>query len=51
MTYILAHNLIRVAMFDAAKICNVKPPDLIFKNAKDSWLRLGQDGTELNDYA
>jgi len=51
MTLILAYNLIRVAMCDAAKIGNVKPRDLSFTNAKDSWLQVGQDGTELNDYA
>jgi hypothetical protein len=51
MTYYLAYNLVRVAIVDAAKISDVKPRDLSFKNAKDSWLHLGQDGVEVNDYA
>jgi hypothetical protein len=51
MTYILAYNLIRVAMCDAAKISHAKPRDLSFKNAKDSWLELGQDVMEIDDYA
>ena len=51
MTYVLAYNLVRVAMCDAAKLSDVMPRALSFKNAKDSWLHLGQNGTELNDYA
>ena len=51
MVYFLAYNLVRVAMCDAARIRNVTPRDLSFKNAKDSWLNLGLDGRELTDYA
>lgn len=51
MVYLLAYNLVRVTMCDAARIASVKPRDLSFKNAKDSWLHLGQDGRELEDYA
>lgn len=51
MVYILAYNLVRITMCDAARIACVKPRDLSFKNAKDSWLHLGQDGRELDDYA
>jgi hypothetical protein len=51
MTYYLAYNLVRVAIVDAAKVSDVKPRDLSFKNAKDSWLHLGLDGVEVNDYA
>jgi hypothetical protein len=51
MTYYLAYNLVRVAIVDAAKVSDVKPRDLSFKNAKASWLQLGQDGVEVNDYA
>lgn len=51
MVYFLAYNLIRVTMCDAAKIADCRPRDLSFKNAKDSWLQLGQDGREINDAA
>jgi hypothetical protein len=51
MVYFLAYNLIRVTICDAAKIADCKPRDLSFKNAKDSWLQLGQDGREINDTA
>jgi len=51
MVYFLAYNLIRVTMCDAAKISDRKPRDLSFKHAKDSWLHLGQDGREPDDYA
>ena len=51
MTYYLAYNLVRVAISDAARIIEKKPRDLSFKNAKDSWLHLGQEGIEVNDYA
>ena len=51
IVYFLAYNLVHVAMCDAARIRNLKPRDLSFKNAKDPCLNLGQDGRELNDYA
>ncbi len=51
MVYFLAYNLVRVTICDAAKIADCKPRDLSFKNAKDSWLQLGQDGREINDTA
>lgn len=51
MVYFLAYNLVRVTMCDAAKIADCQPRDLSFKNAKDSWLHLGQDGREINDTA
>jgi putative transposase len=51
MAYLLAYNIIRITMCDAAKISDRKPRDLSFKNAKDSWLHLGDDGREPNDYA
>jgi hypothetical protein len=51
MTYFLAYNLIRVTMCDAARIAGCMPRALSFKNAKDSWLKLGQDGCGTNDIA
>lgn len=51
LTYYLAYNLVRVAMCDAARIAKLKPRDLSFKHSKDSWLLLGQDLTNENDYA
>lgn len=51
MVYILAYNIIRVTMCDAAKLADCKPRDLSFKNAKDSYLQLGQDGRNIDDIA
>lgn len=51
MTYYLAYNLVRITICEAARISETKPRDLSFKNAKDSWLHLGQDGVAVNDYA
>ena len=51
MVYILAYNIVRITMCDAARISGQHPRDLSFKNAKDSWLKLGQDGYEANNYA
>ena len=51
MVYILAYNIIRITMIDAAKVGDRLPRDLSFKNAKDSWLQFGQDGCQENDYA
>jgi len=51
MTYYLAYNLVRVAICDAARIRELKPRELSFKNAKASWLHLGQDGIAVNDFA
>ena len=34
-----------------SEVTIVTPRDLSFKNAKDSWLNLGQDGREMTDYA
>lgn len=51
MVYFLAYNLIRVTICDAAQIADCRPRDISFKNAKDSWLQLGQDGQEINDIA
>ncbi|XZE20427.1 IS4 family transposase [Pirellulaceae bacterium SH449] len=51
MVYFCAYNIIRVTMCDAAKIADCKPRDLSFKQAKDSWLHLGQDGCKINDLA
>lgn len=51
LTYYLAYNVVRLAMCDAARTREMKPRDFSFKNAKDSWLHLGQDGIEVNDYA
>ena len=51
MAYILAYNIIRITMCNAAKMSGYKPLDLSFKNAKDSWLTFGQDGYGPNKYA
>jgi hypothetical protein len=51
MVYILAYNVIRVTMCDAAKIGGHLPRELSFKSAKDSWLLFGQGEREPNNYA
>ena len=51
MVYILAYNIIRITMVDAAKVSDRLPRNLSFKNAKDSWLQFGQDELQTNDYA
>jgi hypothetical protein len=51
MVYFLAYNLVRVSMFDAARVSDRKPRDLSFKNAKDSWLNLTPTDRTENDYA
>ena len=51
MVYILAYNIIRITMCDAAKVSGQLPRDLSFKNAKDSWLQFGQDQFQTNDCA
>jgi len=40
LVYLLAYNLIRVAMSDAAQIAKLTPRQLSFKSAKDAWLNL-----------
>lgn len=39
MTYILAYNLIRIVMADAAKLRQTTPRDLSFKKATNSWIK------------
>ena len=51
MVYILAYNIIRITMCDAAKLGGHLPRDLSFKGAKDAWLQLGQDEREPQHYA
>ena len=51
MVYILAYNIIRVTMCDAAKLGGHLPRDISFKGAKDAWLQLGQDQPEPQHYA
>lgn len=51
MVYILAYNIVRLTMCDAAKIGGHHPRDLSFKGAKDAWLLFGQDEREPQNYA
>jgi hypothetical protein len=51
MVYILAYNIIRISMCDAAKIGGQFPRELSFKSAKDAWLLFGQDEREPQNYA
>lgn len=51
MVYILAYNIIRITMCDAAKIGGHHPRELSFKNAKDVWLLFGQDERQPKNYA
>ena len=51
LVYILAYNIIRITMCDAAKLSGQLPRDLSFKNAKNSWLKFALDGNQPNDYA
>ena len=51
MVYILAYNIVRVTMCDAAKIGGHQPRDLSFKGAKDAWLHFGDDERNPPAYA
>jgi hypothetical protein len=51
MVYILAYNIVRLTMCDAAKVGGHHPRDLSFKSAKDAWLLFGQDEREPENYA
>jgi hypothetical protein len=51
MVYILAYNIVRLTMCDAAKVGSHHPRDLSFKGAKDAWLLFGQDEREPQNYA
>lgn len=51
MVYILAYNIVRLTMCDAAKVGSHYPRDLSFKGSKDAWLLFGQDKREPRNYA
>ncbi len=51
MVYMLAYNVIRVTMCDAAKVGGHLPRELSFKSAKDAWLQFGQSEREPTNYA
>lgn len=51
MVYLLAYNIIRITICDAAKVGGHKPRDLSFKGAKDAWLLFGQDERTPQNYA
>lgn len=51
MVYILAYNIIRMTMYDSAKIVGERARDLSFKNAKDSWIAFGKAGNDSRSYA
>jgi hypothetical protein len=51
MVYILAYNIVRLTMCDAAKVGSHHPRDLSFKGSKDAWLLFGQDKREPRNYA
>jgi hypothetical protein len=51
MVYMLAYNIIRITMCDAAKVGGHLPRDLSFKGAKDAWLQFGQGEREPTNYA
>lgn len=51
MVYMLAYNIIRITMCDAAKVGGHRPRELSFKSAKDAWLQFGHDEREPTNYA
>lgn len=51
LVYLLAYNLVRITMCDAAKVSDQQPRDLSFKSAKDAWLIFGQDERTTGRYA
>lgn len=51
MVYLLAYNVVRITMCDAAKIGGHQPRDLSFKGAKDAWLIFAQHEREPQNYA
>lgn len=51
LVYLLAYNLVRITMCDAAKVSDRQPRDLSFKGAKDAWLIFGKDEQTTESYA